>query len=339
MISVFTTAGKGYASYPKFDLTSGQNNSPPEYFQYLRFIDPGVLAYVVQPDDALEFGIHCIGPIGGGQAVPGIEPPGTSAPNETRDNPFQVLPVYLRYGVDLVFTNRIRTSQFGLVDQNGIDVASGNKYPNALDRWYTVTADLSFFAGFEIDFPLLVNENDFGGDTTPSPDIIWTRYIVEYKNILIRNQTTGAVQKYLYQSGSLTGVLNSEFQFPGTGYIIWTLEAGVPFPTNFLEGISADYITTGGYAGNVITVTTNTTVNYLNQFILSNGAVTITLPTAIGHAGHVFHTTNIHGSADMTVAADGSELIDNTYASITGGPGTRWSLVSDGIGWYIFNVS
>ncbi len=104
------------------------------------------------------------------------------------------------------------------------------------------------------------------------------------------------------------------FASPTSGFVIASV--GAPYVAN-IKAKTVDY-----------TLTTADTV------ILTNGTVTMTLPTAVGIEGKYFTIKNIHATAVATIEADGSETIDGALNFLIG-PKAALQVISDGANWQI----
>lgn len=71
-----------------------------------------------------------------------------------------------------------------------------------------------------------------------------------------------------------------------------------------------------------------------DDVILCNGTFTVTLPTAVGIVGKVYHIKN-NGVGTVTVDGDSSETIDGTTTKALSSQYDSISVVSDGSGWAI----
>lgn len=86
-------------------------------------------------------------------------------------------------------------------------------------------------------------------------------------------------------------------------------------------------------------VTTNTTLGETTSYNLvdaSAGAVTITLPTAVGNAGLQHSVKKTDSTAnEVIIDAAGSETIDGDLTFIISDPYDSATFVSNGTNWYI----
>ena len=90
----------------------------------------------------------------------------------------------------------------------------------------------------------------------------------------------------------------------------------------------------------VVTVTTTTYTAGAATVILvdddtAGGAVTITLPTAVGRKGIQYIVKKLGTTATVTVDADGSELIDGDLTAVIPTQYESATLVSDDLNWAV----
>ena len=86
------------------------------------------------------------------------------------------------------------------------------------------------------------------------------------------------------------------------------------------------YTTTGAY------LTSST--NGIQQMILGNGTLTVTLYTASGNSGYSVTVKNV-GSGTVTIATTSSQTIDGSTSRTISNPYGSFTMVSDGSNWSI----
>ncbi len=90
---------------------------------------------------------------------------------------------------------------------------------------------------------------------------------------------------------------------------------------------------------NVTTITTSTTLTTSQTVVLCNaasGAITVTLPTAVGNDGRHYHIKKIDSSGNaVTIDGDGSETIDGETTQVIAAQYNSINIVSDGSAWHI----
>ena len=105
------------------------------------------------------------------------------------------------------------------------------------------------------------------------------------------------------------------------------------------DGTNWIRLTQGQNHLNVTTVTTNYTVDVLDDVIkadATSGNVTVTLLSAVGQEGKVYHIKKVDGSINtVTIDADGTETIDAVLSKILTSAWDSLSVVSDGGNWLI----
>lgn len=120
--------------------------------------------------------------------------------------------------------------------------------------------------------------------------------------------------------------------------------AGVIEINNGTTGTFADLtlrniIGTGGFSCNLVTKTAAYTATANYCVILADatsGAVTITLPTAVGRKGQEYSIKKIDSSANaVTVATTSSQTIDGSTTKSLATQYSKTSVVSDGANWFI----
>ncbi len=87
----------------------------------------------------------------------------------------------------------------------------------------------------------------------------------------------------------------------------------------------------------VTTITSNATLSVGHEILLVNtlgGAVTVTLPTAVGISGKDFFIKNI-GTNPVTIDGDGSETIDGNTTKVIAGRYESFRVTSDNANWVI----
>jgi len=89
----------------------------------------------------------------------------------------------------------------------------------------------------------------------------------------------------------------------------------------------------------VTTVTGNTTLGATHTSVLADatvGAITITLPTAVGISGSLYMIKKIDSSANaVTVDANGSQTIDGILTEVLQRQWDKVSVQSNGANWLI----
>jgi hypothetical protein len=95
----------------------------------------------------------------------------------------------------------------------------------------------------------------------------------------------------------------------------------------------------GSIALPIVTKTADYTVTASDYAILgdaSSGAITITLPTAVGIAGRVYVVKKIDNSSNVvTVAASGSETIDGATTYTLSSQWKYVTIISNGSNWLV----
>jgi hypothetical protein len=89
----------------------------------------------------------------------------------------------------------------------------------------------------------------------------------------------------------------------------------------------------------LVTKTANYTIAGGDSVILCNaaaGAFTVTLPTAVGREGKVYHTKKIDSSGNLvTVDGNASETIDGDTTKVISTQYDSMMIISDGSNWHI----
>jgi hypothetical protein len=104
-------------------------------------------------------------------------------------------------------------------------------------------------------------------------------------------------------------------------------------------GISSSAVAiTGGTINNtrvtVTSVAVDTTLNADHMIVLVSGSPTISLPTAVGISGRIYHVKNV-GVKAITIIASGSQVIDGETSKTVSSQYSSLQLVSDGSNWNI----
>lgn len=97
-------------------------------------------------------------------------------------------------------------------------------------------------------------------------------------------------------------------------------------------------ITAGRLNGSVLStsnVSSNTTLTTQDLFVYANGAITITLPTAVGNNGKVYYIKNI-GTFQVNINTTSGQTIDNKSSIEMAFQNSLIGLVSNGVNWFIF---
>jgi hypothetical protein len=87
----------------------------------------------------------------------------------------------------------------------------------------------------------------------------------------------------------------------------------------------------------IATKTAAYTLTASDTVALVSGTVTITLPTAVGITGKIYHIKNISNGV-ITIATDGSETIDGEASASLIQKYEAATLMSDGTNWMILSV-
>jgi len=118
-----------------------------------------------------------------------------------------------------------------------------------------------------------------------------------------------------------------------------------PLGSNTAVQASGDFsvfgvTTTEGFRGAVVTKTANYTLVYTDYAVdadTTSGGFTLTLPTAVGHAGQEFVIKKGSGDLNLlTVAGTGGELIDGSATVTILMPESSLGFRSTGAAWAIF---
>lgn len=144
-------------------------------------------------------------------------------------------------------------------------------------------------------------------------------------------------------TGSPEGVVSAP---PGSTYIqtdgasgseIWDKATGTGNTGWRVRGSGTGGSTNGEFP-DPVTITSNTTADIANYLYLVNaasGAVTLTLPTAVGNAGKEFVVKKIDSSTNIvTIDASGSQTIDGALTLDTATQHDAVAFQSDGANWY-----
>jgi len=93
-----------------------------------------------------------------------------------------------------------------------------------------------------------------------------------------------------------------------------------------LDGYADEYV-------ELVTITSNYTIEQWDVVILCNGTLTVTMPSAIGLSGKKYYIKNI-GTGVVTVSA-GTETIDDGHTAVLESQYEAIDIVSNGVGWFI----
>ena len=133
---------------------------------------------------------------------------------------------------------------------------------------------------------------------------------------------------------SLTGILRGS-----SGLVLTTtIGSSLSFVVGTLNAIQ-DIRTTASptFAGltlSVKTVTSNYPITFDDFHVKSNAAITITLPTAVGHNGRIFIITRVYGAGYTTIATTSSQTISGLSSPLL--LTSQWDSItvqSDGANW------
>lgn len=95
---------------------------------------------------------------------------------------------------------------------------------------------------------------------------------------------------------------------------------------------------TGGTINNtrvsVTSVAVNTSLNADHMVVLVSGSANITVPTAVGVSGRMYHIKNV-GTETITVTATGSQVIDGQSSLSISSRYSSIQIISDGSNWNI----
>ena len=98
--------------------------------------------------------------------------------------------------------------------------------------------------------------------------------------------------------------------------------------------VAGNVLASGGCSASLTTVTSNYTAGLTDSTVLSNGASTITLPTASGVAGRVYTVKNIHAGS-VTLATTSSQTIDGAASYALSAQYKYVTVQSDGSNWFV----
>lgn len=94
-----------------------------------------------------------------------------------------------------------------------------------------------------------------------------------------------------------------------------------------------------GMSSSVLTVSVTAGLSTANDVILadaSSGSLTLTLPLAVGAAGHTFRIKKIDSTSNaVTVIRQGSNLIDGVTSISLGIQNESFDVISNGTNWYV----
>lgn len=111
---------------------------------------------------------------------------------------------------------------------------------------------------------------------------------------------------------------------------------GTESPTDALHVIGNSRFD-GGLRYALRVLTANTTLTTSDTYIIGNGAITLTMPSATtAGAGFTLYIKNIHASSNVTVSRAGTDTFDGSSTTVTINPASSTTLVSNGSNtWYI----
>ena len=116
-----------------------------------------------------------------------------------------------------------------------------------------------------------------------------------------------------------------------------TITAGSGITVSNGSGVSGD--PTISITNAVATKTADYTLTASDDLVkgdASGGAITLTLPTAVGNSGKEFFIKKIDSTGNsVTVAGDGSETIDGSATQVITAQWTTLTIISDGANWLI----
>jgi len=143
---------------------------------------------------------------------------------------------------------------------------------------------------------------------------------------------------YAPTSGSANYIQNdtspqtANLNITGNGYFGGNVGIGTSSPNSKLH-------VNGPIATAISTKTANYTITASDSIILGNatgGAITITLPTAVGIAGRTYTIKKIDSSIlNVTIDGDGTETIDGEATKVIGVQWTTRQVTSDGANWVV----
>lgn len=151
--------------------------------------------------------------------------------------------------------------------------------------------------------------SDIGGAVTRYRDIFLSRDATIGRNLILTGTTGLNGRTYTWPSSETA---NAVLTTNGSGTLSW------------------------GSTG--VNVTAAKTTNYsavLSDFVVCNGAITITLPASSGNSGKIIDVKNIHASATCTVQGNAAETIDGSNTYLLSSQYQSITVVSDGTNWYI----
>jgi hypothetical protein len=109
------------------------------------------------------------------------------------------------------------------------------------------------------------------------------------------------------------------------------------FTVTFATSTSGNIIATlGGVSTAVVTKTGDYTLTGTDNLVLANGAITLTLPTAAGAQGKIYHIKKINASGvEVLVNTTSSQTIDGELTKTIIAQWTTLSVFSDNTQWLI----
>lgn len=163
-----------------------------------------------------------------------------------------------------------------------------------------------------------------------------------------------------HNTGNILCIGNQDFSLNDAHDFVWafspdgsTVYVGGPHnapvfisatePTSKQDGqlwLDTDATGTGGLGVlNVATITSSATLTTSHTVVLcdaTSGAITVTLPTAVGNDGRHYHIKKIDSSGNaVTIDGDGSETIDDGATAVIGVQYECVTVVSDGTEWWV----
>lgn len=102
------------------------------------------------------------------------------------------------------------------------------------------------------------------------------------------------------------------------------------------EASGLKWAAVAGGSSAVDTISTSATISTSNDFILVNtsgGAVTLTLPTAVGNTGKIFTFKLIDATNVLTIDGDGAETVEGAATRTVTHSNKTYSIISDGTNW------
>lgn len=106
--------------------------------------------------------------------------------------------------------------------------------------------------------------------------------------------------------------------------------AWVHWLTSLVADISAAF---SGAITSVLSISVDTTLGTGHSMVMTTGAITVTLPTAVGIKGKMYVVKKMDAVTTLTIAAAGAETIDGAASITRTTQYSSVSLVSDGANW------